>query len=63
MDRPPIGRTAPLISNAMWRNLAAQAFFRINILLDVLWAPGLLHSDSVILSVPLGQKMHKGLMT
>ncbi|EMS58368.1 Putative calcium-transporting ATPase 13, plasma membrane-type [Triticum urartu] len=33
MDRPPIGRTAPLISNAMWRNLAAQAAFQIAVLL------------------------------
>ncbi|KAM0891211.1 hypothetical protein ACQ4PT_026531 [Festuca glaucescens] len=33
MDRPPIGRTAPLISNAMWRNLMAQALFQIAVLL------------------------------
>jgi Ca2+-transporting ATPase len=33
MDRPPIGRTAPLISNAMWRNLMAQAAFQIAVLL------------------------------
>ena len=33
MVRPPIGRTAPLISNAMWRNLAAQAVFQIAALL------------------------------
>uniref|UniRef100_A0A452ZJC4 Calcium-transporting ATPase n=1 Tax=Aegilops tauschii subsp. strangulata TaxID=200361 RepID=A0A452ZJC4_AEGTS len=33
MDRPPIGRTAPLISNAMWRNLAAQAAYQIAVLL------------------------------
>ncbi|KAJ1295556.1 hypothetical protein BS78_01G233400 [Paspalum vaginatum] len=33
MRRPPIGRTAPLISNAMWRNLAAQAAFQVAILL------------------------------
>ncbi|XP_003573930.1 calcium-transporting ATPase 7, plasma membrane-type [Brachypodium distachyon] len=33
MDRPPIGRTAPLISNAMWRNLMAQAVFQIAVLL------------------------------
>uniref|UniRef100_A0ACD5Z6X2 Uncharacterized protein n=1 Tax=Avena sativa TaxID=4498 RepID=A0ACD5Z6X2_AVESA len=33
MDRPPIGRTAPLISNVMWRNLAAQAAFQIAVLL------------------------------
>ncbi|KAM0865029.1 hypothetical protein ACQ4PT_043544 [Festuca glaucescens] len=30
---PPIGRTAPLISNAMWRNLMAQAAFQIAVLL------------------------------
>jgi magnesium-transporting ATPase (P-type) len=34
MDRPPMGHTAPLISNAMWRSLAAQAFFQIAVLLD-----------------------------
>jgi uncharacterized membrane protein YciS (DUF1049 family) len=50
MDRPPIRRTAPLISNAMWRNLAAQAFFQISILLDVLWAPGLLPMGIVCIS-------------
>ncbi|KAM3411741.1 hypothetical protein ACQJBY_003416 [Aegilops geniculata] len=33
MDRPPIGRTALLISNAMWRNLAAQAAYQIAVLL------------------------------
>ncbi|CAM0884514.1 unnamed protein product [Alopecurus aequalis] len=35
MKRPPIGRTAPLISNAMWRNLAAQAAFQIAVLLTL----------------------------
>ncbi|OEL13270.1 Calcium-transporting ATPase 12, plasma membrane-type [Dichanthelium oligosanthes] len=29
MRRPPIGGTAPLISNAMWRNLAAQAALQV----------------------------------
>jgi Ca2+-transporting ATPase len=33
MHRPPIGRTASLIRNAMWRNLAAQAAFQVAILL------------------------------
>ncbi|XP_066387110.1 calcium-transporting ATPase 7, plasma membrane-type-like [Miscanthus floridulus] len=33
MRRPPIGRTAPLISNTMWRNLAAQAAFQVTVLL------------------------------
>ncbi|KAM0913844.1 hypothetical protein ACQ4PT_011899 [Festuca glaucescens] len=33
MERPPIARTAPLISNAMWRNLAAQVAFQIAVLL------------------------------
>ncbi|CAM0948830.1 unnamed protein product [Alopecurus aequalis] len=33
MDRPPIGRTAPLISNAMWRNITAQAAFQIAVVL------------------------------
>ncbi|CAM0884518.1 unnamed protein product [Alopecurus aequalis] len=35
MARPPIGPTAPLISNAMWRNLAAQASFQIAVLLTL----------------------------
>ncbi|KQJ88101.1 calcium-transporting ATPase 7, plasma membrane-type isoform X2 [Brachypodium distachyon] len=29
MRRPPTGRAAPLISNAMWRNLIAQAAFQV----------------------------------
>ncbi|KAF6983524.1 hypothetical protein CFC21_001699 [Triticum aestivum] len=33
MDGPPIARTAPLISDAMWRNLIAQAGFQIAVLL------------------------------
>jgi Ca2+-transporting ATPase len=33
MERPPIARTAPLISNAMWRNLAAQVAFQIAVLM------------------------------
>ncbi|GJM84554.1 hypothetical protein PR202_ga00237 [Eleusine coracana subsp. coracana] len=33
MRRPPVGRTAPLISNAMWRNLLAQAAFQVAVLL------------------------------
>ncbi|XP_037433716.1 calcium-transporting ATPase 7, plasma membrane-type-like [Triticum dicoccoides] len=32
-NRPPIGRTAPLITNAMWRNLAVQAAFQVAVLL------------------------------
>ncbi|XP_019180794.1 PREDICTED: putative calcium-transporting ATPase 13, plasma membrane-type [Ipomoea nil] len=33
MDRPPVGRTEPLITNIMWRNLLAQALYQISILL------------------------------
>ncbi|KAG8091616.1 hypothetical protein GUJ93_ZPchr0012g20991 [Zizania palustris] len=35
MQRPPIGRTAPLISNAMWRNLLAQATYQVAVLLSI----------------------------
>ena len=33
MDSPPVARTAPLVSNAMWRDLAAQAAFQVAVLL------------------------------
>ncbi|XP_071720668.1 calcium-transporting ATPase 12, plasma membrane-type-like [Rutidosis leptorrhynchoides] len=33
MDKPPIGRVEPLITNVMWRNLLAQALYQITILL------------------------------
>ncbi|OVA05375.1 Cation-transporting P-type ATPase [Macleaya cordata] len=33
MEKPPIGRTAPLITNVMWRNLIAQALYQIAVLL------------------------------
>ncbi|OVA09885.1 Cation-transporting P-type ATPase [Macleaya cordata] len=33
MDKPPVGRTAPLITNIMWRNLSAQALYQIMVLL------------------------------
>jgi Ca2+-transporting ATPase len=33
MGRPPIDRTAPLISNTMWLNLAAQAAFQTAVVL------------------------------
>ncbi|XP_073140446.1 calcium-transporting ATPase 12, plasma membrane-type-like [Henckelia pumila] len=35
MLKPPVGRTEPLISNAMWRNLLAQALYQIVILLTL----------------------------
>lgn len=35
MQRSPVGRTEPLITNIMWRNLLAQAFFQISILLTL----------------------------
>ncbi|XP_054822361.1 putative calcium-transporting ATPase 13, plasma membrane-type [Prosopis cineraria] len=33
LDKPPVGRTEPLITNIMWRNLLAQALYQITILL------------------------------
>ncbi|RID79994.1 hypothetical protein BRARA_A02693 [Brassica rapa] len=33
MKNKPVGRTAPLITNVMWRNLLAQAFYQISVLL------------------------------
>ncbi|KAG6400840.1 hypothetical protein SASPL_137684 [Salvia splendens] len=33
MHRPPVGRTEPLITNSMWRNLLPQALYQIAILL------------------------------
>ncbi|KAF5736792.1 putative calcium-transporting ATPase 13 plasma membrane-type [Tripterygium wilfordii] len=33
MEKPPVGRTEPLITNIMWRNLLAQALYQITILL------------------------------
>ncbi|KAL1539715.1 Calcium-transporting ATPase 12, plasma membrane-type [Salvia divinorum] len=33
MHRPPVGRTEPLITNIMWRNLLPQALYQIAVLL------------------------------
>ncbi|KAK4405764.1 putative calcium-transporting ATPase 13, plasma membrane-type [Sesamum angolense] len=33
MEKRPVGRTEPLISNVMWRNLLAQALYQIAVLL------------------------------
>lgn len=33
MDKRPVGRTEPLITNIMWRNLLAQALYQITVLL------------------------------
>lgn len=35
MQRDPVGRTAPLITNIMWRNLLAQALYQIAVLLTL----------------------------
>ncbi|XP_059448904.1 putative calcium-transporting ATPase 13, plasma membrane-type [Corylus avellana] len=35
MDKPPVGRTTPLITNIMWRNLLAQASYQIVVLLTL----------------------------
>ncbi|QHO57259.1 Calcium-transporting ATPase 8, plasma membrane-type [Arachis hypogaea] len=33
MDRPPVGRREPLITNIMWRNLLIQAMYQVSVLL------------------------------
>lgn len=33
MEKPPVGRSAPLITDIMWRNLLPQAFYQISVLL------------------------------
>ncbi|CAK7346516.1 unnamed protein product [Dovyalis caffra] len=38
MEMSPVGRTEPLITNIMWRNLLAQAFYQIAILLTLQFA-------------------------
>ncbi|KAL2530525.1 Calcium-transporting ATPase 12 [Forsythia ovata] len=35
MEKPPVGRKEPLITNIMWRNLLAQAFYQIVVLLTL----------------------------
>ncbi|MFQ6632499.1 hypothetical protein Gotur_008506 [Gossypium turneri] len=35
MEKPPVGRTEPLITNIMWRNLLAQALYQIAVLLTL----------------------------
>ncbi|XP_043718872.1 putative calcium-transporting ATPase 13, plasma membrane-type [Telopea speciosissima] len=35
MEKPPVGRTEPLITNVMWRNLMAQALYQVSILLTL----------------------------
>lgn len=35
MEKPPVGRTEPLITNIMWRNLLAQAMYQIAIILTL----------------------------
>ncbi|XP_057965585.1 calcium-transporting ATPase 12, plasma membrane-type isoform X2 [Malania oleifera] len=35
MDKKPVGRTEPLITNVMWRNLLAQALYQVVILLTL----------------------------
>ncbi|KAE8009791.1 hypothetical protein FH972_006205 [Carpinus fangiana] len=35
MQRSPVGRTEPLITSIMWRNLLAQALFQISVLLTL----------------------------
>ncbi|XP_043699847.1 calcium-transporting ATPase 12, plasma membrane-type-like [Telopea speciosissima] len=33
LEKPPVGRTEPLITKVMWRNLSAQALYQVTILL------------------------------
>ncbi|XP_058202206.1 putative calcium-transporting ATPase 13, plasma membrane-type [Rhododendron vialii] len=35
MEKPPVGRTKPLITNTMWRNLLSQAAYQIAVLLTL----------------------------
>ncbi|GKV43759.1 hypothetical protein SLEP1_g51011 [Rubroshorea leprosula] len=35
MKKPPVGRTEPLITNTMWRNLLAQALYQVTVLLTL----------------------------
>lgn len=35
MEKPPVSLTEPLITNVMWRNLLAQAFYQIAVLLTL----------------------------
>jgi Ca2+-transporting ATPase len=35
MERSPVGRREPLITNIMWRNLLLQAFFQVTVLLTL----------------------------
>ncbi|KAG9131991.1 hypothetical protein Leryth_017196 [Lithospermum erythrorhizon] len=35
LEKKPVGRTEPLITNVMWRNLLAQALYQISILLTL----------------------------
>ncbi|XP_043718884.1 putative calcium-transporting ATPase 13, plasma membrane-type [Telopea speciosissima] len=35
MEKSPVGRTEPLITNVMWRNLMAQALYQISVLLTL----------------------------
>ncbi|KAH1083406.1 hypothetical protein J1N35_023167 [Gossypium stocksii] len=35
MTKPPVGRSNPLISNIMWRNLIAQALYQVAVLLTL----------------------------
>ncbi|XP_078170730.1 calcium-transporting ATPase 5, plasma membrane-type-like [Carex rostrata] len=35
MNRPPVGRREPLVTNIMWRNLFVQAFYQIVVLLTL----------------------------
>lgn len=38
LQKPPVGRTEPLITNIMWRNLLAQAIYQIIVLLTLQFA-------------------------
>ncbi|RWR87968.1 Cation-transporting P-type ATPase [Cinnamomum micranthum f. kanehirae] len=40
MDKKPVGRTEPLITNIMWRNIAAQALYQLAVLLTLQFKGG-----------------------
>ncbi|GJP52837.1 hypothetical protein CLOM_g11924 [Closterium sp. NIES-68] len=38
LEQPPVGRTAPLITNVMWRNIFTQAAFQLTVLMVLNYA-------------------------
>ncbi|KAF8014418.1 hypothetical protein BT93_H0287 [Corymbia citriodora subsp. variegata] len=42
MEKSPVGRTEPLITNVMWRNLVGQAIYQVAVLLTLQFKGGLI---------------------